>query len=50
MATMKEAIVKPDTTVHIVDSPIPKPGPGEVLIKVVVSGSSAQAIELNPHD
>lgn len=38
MTTMKEAIVDPTTTVKIVDSPIPKPGPGEILIKVIVSG------------
>ncbi|OJZ79989.1 hypothetical protein ASPFODRAFT_148397 [Aspergillus luchuensis CBS 106.47] len=31
---MKEAIVRKDTSVDIVDSPIPKPGPGYVLIKV----------------
>ncbi|KAI9034775.1 zinc-binding alcohol dehydrogenase family protein [Aspergillus affinis] len=37
---MKEAIVKNDLTVDIVDSPIPKPGPGHVLIKVVVAGSN----------
>src|SRR4051794_25133817 len=35
---MKEAIVKKDTSVEIVDSSIPKPGPGEVLIKVVIAG------------
>jgi NADPH2:quinone reductase len=35
---MKEAIVRKDTSVDIVDSPIPKPGPGHVLIKVVIAG------------
>lgn len=35
---MKEAIVKKDLTVEIIDSEIPKPGPDQVLIKVVVSG------------
>lgn len=35
---MKEAIVQKDTSVNIIDSPIPKPGPEQVLIKVVVSG------------
>jgi NADPH2:quinone reductase len=35
---MKEAIVKKDISVDIVDSPIPKPGPGDVLIKVIVAG------------
>ena len=39
-STMKEAIVKPDVTVAIIDSEIPKPGPDQVLIKVVVSGSN----------
>jgi NADPH2:quinone reductase len=38
---MKEAIVKKDTSVEIVDSSIPKPGPGEVLIKVVIAGKSS---------
>ncbi|KAH6951351.1 chaperonin 10-like protein [Fusarium avenaceum] len=37
---MKEAIVKNDSSVEIVDSPIPKPGPGEVLIKVVIAGTN----------
>lgn len=37
---MKEAIVKPDLTVEVVDSPIPKPGAKQVLIKVIVSGSN----------
>ncbi|KAE8320743.1 chaperonin 10-like protein [Aspergillus sergii] len=37
---MKEAIVKKDTSVDIVDSPIPNPGPGHVLIKVIVAGSN----------
>ena len=29
-----------ETTISVVDSPIPKPGPGEVLIKIVVSGTN----------
>ncbi|KAK2674244.1 Polyketide synthase, enoylreductase domain [Fusarium oxysporum f. sp. vasinfectum] len=37
---MKEAIVKKDTSVEIIDSPIPKPGPGDVLIKVVIAGTN----------
>jgi NADPH2:quinone reductase len=37
---MKEAIVNSDLSVEIKDSPIPKPGPGDVLIKVAVSGSN----------
>ena len=37
---MKEAIVKPNLKVDIIDSDIPKPGPDQVLIKVVVSGSN----------
>ncbi|KAM0346304.1 hypothetical protein ACHAPU_005735 [Fusarium lateritium] len=37
---MKEAIVKEDTSVEIIDSPIPKPGPGQVLIKVIVAGTN----------
>ena len=35
---MKEALVSPNLTVQIVDSPIPLPGPGEVLIKVKCAG------------
>ncbi|KAJ5400801.1 quinone oxidoreductase [Penicillium sp. CMV-2018d] len=38
--TMKEAIVNPELAVHIVDSPIPEPRAGEILIKVVVSGTN----------
>jgi NADPH2:quinone reductase len=37
---MKEAIVNTDIKVEIIDSPIPTPGPGDVLIKVEVSGSN----------
>ncbi|RGP67617.1 nadph2:quinone reductase [Fusarium sporotrichioides] len=37
---MKEALVKKDSSVEIVDSPIPKPGPGQLLIKVVVAGTN----------
>jgi NADPH:quinone reductase len=37
---MKEAIVSPDTTVKIVDSPIPVPGDSQVLVKVEVSGTN----------
>lgn len=36
---MKEAIVS-DEGVVIKDSPIPEPGPDQVLIKVLVSGSN----------
>ncbi|KAF9776444.1 hypothetical protein IL306_005366 [Fusarium sp. DS 682] len=37
---MKEAIVKKDISVEIIDSPIPKPGPGEVLIRVIIAGTN----------
>ncbi|KAL5333315.1 chaperonin 10-like protein [Aspergillus crustosus] len=37
---MKEAIVRKDTSVEIVESSIPKPGPGQILIKVIVAGSN----------
>ncbi|KAF9870597.1 alcohol dehydrogenase GroES-like domain-containing protein [Colletotrichum karsti] len=37
---MKEAIVNPDISVDVKDSPIPEPGPGELLIKVLVSGTN----------
>lgn len=40
MATMKEAIVSKGPSVKIVDSKIPEPGPEQVVIKVVVSGSN----------
>jgi NADPH:quinone reductase-like Zn-dependent oxidoreductase len=36
---MKEAIVHPDTSVTIQESPIPTPGFGEILVKVVVAGT-----------
>jgi NADPH2:quinone reductase len=42
---MKEAIVRKDTSVDIVDSPVPKPGPGHVLIKVIVAGRSHNPTE-----
>lgn len=37
---MKEAIVSPDTDVTIQDSPIPKPGRQEILVKVVIAGTN----------
>ncbi|KAI1167080.1 GroES-like protein [Nemania serpens] len=37
---MKEVLVSKGPKVQIVDSPIPKPGPDQVVIKVVVSGSN----------
>jgi NADPH:quinone reductase len=37
---MKEALVSPGPKVRIVDVPVPKPGPTQVLIKVIVSGSN----------
>jgi NADPH:quinone reductase-like Zn-dependent oxidoreductase len=37
---MKEAIVSAGPRVKIVDSPIPQPGPNQVVIRVVVSGSN----------
>ncbi|KAK3215908.1 hypothetical protein GRF29_8g1490933 [Pseudopithomyces chartarum] len=37
---MKEAIVDKGPSVKIVDSPIPEPGPEQVVIKVEVSGSN----------
>ncbi|KAI0405810.1 GroES-like protein [Xylaria palmicola] len=37
---MKEAVVSNGPKVHIIDSPVPKPGPKQVVIKVVVSGSN----------
>lgn len=37
---MKDTIVHPGPKVEIVDSPIPEPGPEQLVIKVVVSGSN----------
>lgn len=37
---MKEALVAPGPKVKIVDSSIPEPGPTQLVIKVVVSGSN----------
>ncbi|KAI1735830.1 GroES-like protein [Xylaria scruposa] len=37
---MKEAVVSKGPKVEIIDSPIPKPGPNQLVIKVVVSGSN----------
>ena len=37
---MREALVSRDLTVNVVDSPIPSPGPDQVVIKVAVSGSN----------
>ena len=35
---MKEALVQKDLSVNIHDVPVPKPGPGEVLIKIAYAG------------
>ncbi|KAI0434921.1 GroES-like protein [Xylaria sp. FL1042] len=45
---MKEAVVSKGPKVQIIDSPIPKPGPEQVIIKVVVSGSNPKDWKL-PH-
>ncbi|GKT40622.1 trans-enoyl reductase lepG [Colletotrichum spaethianum] len=45
---MKEAIVNTDISVTVKDSPIPTPGPGELLIKVIVSGTNPKDWKL-PH-
>ncbi|ORY06367.1 chaperonin 10-like protein [Clohesyomyces aquaticus] len=37
---MKDAVVSPGPKVRIVDSPIPEPGPEQLVIQVVVSGSN----------
>ncbi|KAH7184467.1 chaperonin 10-like protein [Fusarium oxysporum] len=37
---MKSAIVKMDISVEIVDIEVPKPGPDEVLVKVIIAGSN----------
>ena len=37
---MKEAIIRNGTNVEIVDSPVPKAKPGQLVIKVVYSGSN----------
>lgn len=37
---MKEAFVNPDLSVTIKDSPVPKPGPNQVLIKAVAYGTN----------
>ncbi|KAF3392530.1 Protein TOXD [Penicillium rolfsii] len=37
---MKEAIVRKNLSVEVIDSCIPKPGPDHVLIKVIVAGSN----------
>jgi NADPH:quinone reductase-like Zn-dependent oxidoreductase len=37
---MKEAIIHPGPRVEIRDSPIPKPGPHQVLTRIIYSGSN----------
>lgn len=39
-STMKEAIILKGPEVKIVDTPIPKAEPGQVVVKVVYSGSN----------
>jgi len=40
VSTMKEAIVTKGPSVEIIDSPIPKPAPGQVVTKIAFSGSN----------
>ncbi|KAK5701191.1 hypothetical protein LTR17_022808 [Elasticomyces elasticus] len=44
---MKEAFVFPGLKVEIKDTPIPTPGPGQVLIKVVVCGSNPKDFKMS---
>lgn len=37
---MKEAIISAGPKVKLVDSPVPQPGPDQVLIKVVVAAAN----------
>jgi NADPH2:quinone reductase len=46
---MKEAIVHKGTVVEIIDSPIPEPGPDDVVTKVIVSGSNPKDWCEKPH-
>lgn len=46
---MKEAHVAKDLSVSIKDVPIPEPGPGQILIKVVVSGSNPKDWYVYPY-
>jgi hypothetical protein len=46
--SMKEAIVRKDTSVDVVDVPIPTPGSGQVLIKVIVAGKYTFSLNPNP--
>jgi hypothetical protein len=39
-STMKEAVISKGPKVSIIDSPIPKPGPHQLVTKVVYSGSN----------
>lgn len=39
-STMKEAIVSRGPKVHIIESEIPKPGPGQVVVKIEYAGSN----------
>ena len=39
-STMKEAIVHKGPKVQIINSPMPKPGKGQVVTKVIYSGSN----------
>jgi hypothetical protein len=39
-STMKEAIVSRGPKVKIIDSPIPKAGPGQVVTKIAIAGSN----------
>lgn len=37
---MKEAIVSRGPKVHIIEGEIPKPGPGQVVVKIEYAGSN----------
>lgn len=44
---MKEALVNPDRAIQVIESPIPTPGKGEVLIKVAYAGTNPKDWKFN---
>ena len=45
---MKEALIHRGPKVEIIDSPVPEPGPDQVVTKVIVSGSNPKDWKASP--
>src|SRR5260370_9096345 len=48
-ASMRAAVLFGPNDLRVVDKPVPKPGPGEVLVKVAMCGTCGTDLKLQTH-